>query len=277
MWSKIVYLCCISLLVFATDTQLVAQDYRILTTIYKINTGPKNKPKPIYAGRNLTIFHAGEAYDRIEGVNEITIYQPARRQFTIFSEARMLATEISFEKIQEIQLDMDRQTREYIQFLKKKGDDSSLREAKTLEFQLLPQFLEKFDARKKKLTMSSNQYSYTVKTIAKVNPEIARGYLEYADWMARLNPLLHSTAMFPAPRLQVNESLRARDLMPQQVDRQRHIVSGAHLQAQHEVKWKLDKSDERSIYEWKRMLQSDEMKWIDFAKFKRRSRSVDKE
>ncbi len=267
MWSGIIRCCCLSLLVLLCGAVAGAQEFRVVTTIHNMTEGQSRGRREL--GRNLTIFHAGEAYDVVDEVNEITIYQPARRQFTIFNIRRMLATTISFERIHEIQTHMDRQTQDWILYLLNKGDDRSLQEARTLQFQLAPEFEEQFDEKQKVLTMKSDEYSYTVQSdaVAAKKPRLVSGYIEYTNWMAQLNPLMHPEAMFPGPRLKVNKVLQSRGLLPVKVSRIRNIAGQPHLQARHEFKWKLTRRDQRSIRAWKQHLQSDEMKWVEFADF----------
>ena len=77
--------------------------------------------------------------------------------------------------------------------------------------------------------MNSEQIDYLVKTGSSPNPEDAMKYLEYADWAARLNHILHSEALLPEPRLAVNAALRNRKRIPLTVDLRVPAEGEVHL------------------------------------------------
>lgn len=253
------------LIVTSAGSAALAQDYRILTEIK--TTPPKGRPK--ITGRMLSIFHAGQTYDRVDGMDVVTIYQPALRQFTLFSAAHQQVTHISFKEISASLQKFDDSARDYIAHLKKKGDRASLRTIEALQFRLTPKFNERYDAKQGDLFMTSKRVSYTVhcSLMKGIDPEITSDYIQYADWMARLNSLMHAQAMFPEPRLKVNAALQARRVMPLKVERE-DVPTGLRQSASHKIRWKLTKADKQSIFHWNQLLNDPDMVQVTFEKFR---------
>lgn len=262
MASKIAYICCINLLLIFGGAAARAQDFTVVTETEDLNAHR-------VVGRSLTIFHAGEAYDRVAGFGEFTIFQPGRQQFTLFSESRMLATTISFKDIMDKQRDFDRQIESYITLLKKRGAAEALQMAGQLDFQLRPEFQERFDAKRNLLSMTSEFYSYNVQVDTKQQPKIVDDYLRYADWTKRLNALLDPRAIFPAPRLIVNQTLRSRGAMPVTVTLKHPGPNGMHYQSRHLIRWKLTESDKEAVVTWNRRLADKDMRWVSFNEFQK--------
>ena len=260
MALKIACLVCINLLLIFGGSSVRAQDFTVITETEHVNSGK-------IVGRSRTIFHAGEAYDQVTGLGEITIYQPGRQQFTIFSAARNLATTISFNDIVANQREFDRQILSHVEQLERRGSRETLQKAAELKFQLLPEFQENFDAKKNELSMTSEYYSYVVKTEPNLQPQIVRSYLRYADWTKQYNALLDPASIFPAPRLLVNQVLRKRGAMPLTVSLKHPGKNSLHLQSRHQIRWKLTDQDRAAIVFWQRFLAKPDLKWVTFQEF----------
>ncbi|TWU12480.1 hypothetical protein CA54_13040 [Symmachiella macrocystis] len=263
MALKIACLVCINLLLIFGGSSVRAQDFTVITETEHVNSGK-------IVGRSRTIFHAGEAYDQVPGLGEITIYQPGRQQFTIFSEARNLATTISFADIVANQREFDRQILSHVEQLERRGSRETLQKAAELKFQWQPEFDERFDAKKNELSMTSKYYSYVVETKPNLQPQIVKSYLRYADWTKQFNALLDPASIFPAPRLLVNQALRKRGAIPLSVSLKhpsKNGKNGLHLKSRHQIRWKLTDSDRAAIVSWQRFLAKDELKWITFQEF----------
>ena len=260
MALKIAGIFCINLLLIFGGSAVRAQDFTVITETEDLNSGR-------IVGRSRTIFHAGEAYDYVPGLAEITIFQPGRQQFTIFSESRMMATTISFNDIVAKQHDFDLQIRSHIDLLKRRGSPATLQMAAEFNFQLQPKFQERFEAKKNLLSMTSKYYSYIVETKPGLQPGIVESYLRYADWTKRYNALLDPASIFPAPRLIVNQTLRKRGALPLTVSLKHPGTNGLHYQSRHQIRWKLTKSDRAAIVFWQRLLAQKELKWVRFQEF----------
>ncbi len=260
MAFRLAILCCITVWLILGGSSAHAQDFTVVTETYDLNA-----QKVI--GRSRSIFHAGEVYDHVMGLGEITKFQPALEQFTIFSESPKLATTITFKEIMEKQREFDKQIQSYIAVLRKRGGVETLRKAGELEFQLQPVFQKQSDEKRHMLTMASEYYTYTVETESDVKPQVVDVYLRYADWTKRFNGLLDDRAIFPAPRLVVNQELRDRKVMPVSVTLKQHTPSGIHYQARHLIRWKLTDPDRAAVLSWSKLLNSEEIKWVSFNEF----------
>jgi len=251
---------CFTLLLTLFGAEASAQDCRIVTVMSDQNA-------KVIVGRSLTIFHAGEAYDLVAGLSEIAIYQPALRQFTIFSENHKLATRIKFEEIEKQLVLLNRHNESAIEYLQRKGDDKALAQAEELRFQMQPKFKEKFDAQRGLLTMSSEIYTYTAKVAPMKREGFVDAYLQYADWTKKLNYLVDPLSICPTPRLKVNQALRNHSVMPLWVELKQPGPGGMHFRSDHEIVSKLMKSDMQYIASWKRLLADPKMQWVEFAEF----------
>src|SRR5690606_5890737 len=97
----------------------------------------------------------------------------------------------------------------------------------------------------------------------------AEVYLHYADWMARLNYVLHPHALYPEPRLKLNEVLRAHGKLPVEVELKSSIGLPIHLRAEHQIHWKLDATDRSLIHEWESLLKSSNTRQVTFQEYQR--------
>jgi hypothetical protein len=97
-----------------------------------------------------------------------------------------------------------------------------------------------------------------------------RRYLEYADWTAKLNYLLHPRALFPAPRISLNRALKTRKLLPLKVELRDNSAGGFHLRAEHQYHWKLTGKDRDDILHWESLRTRGTLRRVKFAEYRRR-------
>lgn len=274
MTSAISRIMLASVLVALLTASTRAQDFRIVTDVETLPIKGQQRSERVSVTA-LSLFHAGQAYDRVFGVPEVTIYQPARQQFTILSQQHSLATRITFDEIAQKQRVLEKDAREAIGTLTKEGTRNSLAMVAAIQFQLSPEFVGRYDEKRRVLSMTHEQISYTVQcqSIGNRNPQLVADYIDYADWMARLNLLLHAQAMFPTPRLLVNDELRNRQVMPIVVERVLGGQNGLHQRASHQIRWELTKLDRQTIKNWTDFLDGKSqkganVKWVKFEDFR---------
>jgi hypothetical protein len=155
-------------------------------------------------------------------------------------------------------------TEEIIGELENEGTKQSKREAESLQFLLDPGFEERFDEKQKRLVLSSPFYQYTVLGADTETPKVIETYLNYTDWMARLNYVLHPS-MMPGPRLMLNNSLRNKKLIPIEVDLKADLEDRFHLRAVHKIQWELTKQDRSLIHHWESLLNNKGMKHVSIT------------
>ncbi len=255
-----------------------AQEFGVYTRVFNVaGATPKTTPEVIV--RSLTLFRSGIAYDTIHSAGEVTIFDPSRRRFVIVNGPRRLTTELSFEEIDKSLKKAEVATREYIAELQQKGDARSLAAAAPLLGQLDPAFSEQFDSGTATLLLPGRGFRYRVHCTRTPNtPNIdrlafnaaRRRYLEYADWTAKLNYLLHPRALFPAPRISLNQALKTRKLLPLKVELRDNSAGGFHLRAEHQYHWKLTGKDRDDILHWESLRTRGTLRRVKFTEYRRR-------
>ena len=261
-----------------TATPAAAQEFGVYTKVFNI-AGTRDKSAPEVIVRSLTLFRSGKAYDTIHSAGEVTIFEPGRRRFVIVNGPRRLATEVSFDEIERSLKKAEAVTREYIAELKRKGDARSLAAAAPLLGQLDPAFSEQFDLASATLLLPGRGFRYRVRCTSTPNTTgidrlafhaARRRYLEYTDWTARLNYLLHPRALFPAPRVALNRALKTRKLLPLTVELRDNSAGGFHLRAEHRYQWQLTGKDRDDIVHWETLRTAGTLRVVRFAEYRRR-------
>tara|TARA_B100000029_G_scaffold94006_2_gene84215 strand:- start:527 stop:1420 length:894 start_codon:yes stop_codon:yes gene_type:complete len=255
-----------------------AQEFGVYTKVFNMAMVTKKSP-PVVLVRSLTLFRSGKAYDTIQSAGEVTVFEPGRKRFVIINGPRRLSTVVKFQEIEMSLRRAEKATREYITDLTQRGDSKSLAAAAPLLGQLEPGFSDTFDTQSQVLLMPGRGFRYRVQctstpdgtSIDRVAFDAARKrYLEYADWTARLNYLLHPRALFPAPRVALNRQLKRRSLLPLHVELKDNSSNGLHLRAEHQYHWQLTGKDRDDIRHWESLAQSRQMKSVSFSDYRRR-------
>ncbi len=251
------------LLSFLACAAAPAQDMRVYTTVNDVSReGAASRA----VSHSLTLFHAGKVYDYMEEVGEVVIFEPDQHRFIILSRG-YAATEVPFSELNhDLETAHDESLR-YLEKLARENDPKSARMSTAIRFQLQPEFQETFDAGQQRLSLSGACLSYAARTAAVDNPAAVRQYLDYADWAARLNYVLHPHSAFPESRLKLNEALRQRDRLPTQVDLTLQLNEPLKLRAAHTFSWEFQSVDRKHINHWDRMLHSDQVRWMTFREY----------
>ncbi len=246
-----------------------AQEFRVYTQIFDARApaaGQKAGPRK-RVGRSTSLFHAGKAYDYLDSGNQMTIFEPAQERFVIVDDARKLVTVISFEHIENRLFQAVKKTEQHIAELEQQHTEKAKQMAALLRFQLNPVFKTAYDEKQNRLNLSSPFLSYEVKCNRHNSEKVIVDYLDYADWVARLNYLLNGKAMLPGPRLALNDILRRRQSLPVEVVLHTPHENGLHLCAEHRFDWNLDAHDRSMIAHWEKLLTSGTLKEVPPIKF----------
>jgi hypothetical protein len=243
-----------------------AQDFKVATRILQRGGGDGRWTE---VGHSLTLFHAGKVYDYMQQIGEVVVHEPAENQFVILSfNGNDQATTLHFSQLKQFLKVARTETESHLQRLAREGD-STARRRQALQFQLEPTFEQSFDPARKTLTLISPLMRYEVATEQVDRPQVARQYLQYADWAARMNYVLHSGSLYPSARLQVNRALAERDLVPTEV---RLLLDGdlpLHIKAEHKFEWTLGSIDKSMIRKCEQARTAQSTRWVNFQQYQR--------
>lgn len=264
------------LLVLVGGPFVSAQEFRVFTRILDERaaglpdgaTGRSpNSGKPVVVSRSLTLFHAGKVYDYLESLGEVIIFEPSHEIVTVLSPTRLLQTVIPFGEIGEFTQQSRLQAERYIAMAKRSTEANHSRVAQAMTFQLKPQFTLKPIAQQQRLAFESKTLSYTVQYALDIPKERTAAYLSYADWMAKLNFMLHPETNLPFARMQVNATLLDRNWLPTEIALA--AEGKPQFRAVHQFQWNLDAQDRRLIRTWETQLTGTEVRKVPFAEFQR--------
>jgi len=242
-----------------------AQEFRVYTQLIDARHAAPGGEHRHLRGRSTSLFHAGRVYDWIDAAgNQITIFEPAHQRFVIIEESTRQSAILSFEDIDRRIYQAAARAREYVD--RERQNPSEGARVEFFEFQLDPKFKESFDESERVLTLRSKWLTYELKCAAHESPEVIKGYLDYADWLARLNFVIQPQALFPGPRLALDEALRRRGLLPVEVTLRSANEKGLQLRAKHRFDWKLDNTDRDMIRDADALMLSRTIKQVSLEK-----------
>lgn len=241
-----------------------AQQFRVYTSVKRPALSASEKEETL--ARSVTLFHAGRVFDWMPSAGEVTIFEPAHERFIIFNGDRRIAASVTFNEIERL---LDTARVETFQSIEQLADGQSFRKAdiaEPLRFQLDPHFTEKFSATDHILTLSSPKFTYRVQCARPETPEVVDQYLNYTDWLARLNYVL-SPGIYPAPRLELNKCLRSRKVVPLRVELSISFDKPHRLEAEHQFGWELQGQDRDNIAHWESLLRDSHLEWLPFRDY----------
>jgi len=232
-----------------------AQDLRVYTTVRSL---VDRHPNPPILAESLTLFHAGRVYDYMENVGEVVIFEPLENKFTILGPD-YIGTTVTFAEIQQF---LSKSRSEAQRVLEEtQSDPNSRRLAAALRAQFSPTFKQSMRADSIKLTGESLVYDIT--TAAAPKDAAWEKYLDYTDWAARLNFVLHPKSLYPDSRLEVNQALRKARRLPITVDLVGRLDDrDLHLRAEHRYGWELQSIDRQFIDQWNTRRDAKDVKWV---------------
>ena len=257
---------CLCLGHFCTD--VVAQEFRVYNRLLDFSDVSQENG-PTVVARTTTIWHAGKVYDVIYLTGEVTILEPAQRQIWVLNDSKNLRTSVDFDELKHLLRDAEDRLSQQIQELDAKSK-ASQDVIESLRQQLRPKFETSFDSRQQRLILESQQLSYEVRGQTDVRPEALDAYLNSADWMCRLNFVLHpQPTLFPTARLELNERLRQLRLMPVEVTLRTKHDRSVSLQADHTLSWNLNALDRQCIHKWESLLRDQKLQKVSVEEYRR--------
>ncbi|MBC7820303.1 MAG: hypothetical protein IAG10_25755 [Planctomycetaceae bacterium] len=243
---------------------LLAQDFSVNTRVFDLDSEEANQP----VARSLTLFHAGKVYDVIHGAAEATILEPAHRRIVILNSDRGVVSSVDFDELKHLLLSAEERWGQRIRELEEQSKPPR-QQIEAERFQLRPKFETQFDPREHRLRLLSKTVSYEVVGPANVRPEAVEAYLNFADWMCRLNFVLHPQALFPNVRLELNERLKQQKLLPVEVTLRAKLERPLNLKAEHSVTWTLDARGRQIIDKCESLLRDPKLKKVSLSEYQR--------
>jgi len=256
------------ILLLAISLPAQSQQFKVYTRVTRPAVDSQESADTL--SRSLTLFHAGLVFDWIPSMGEVTVVDPAHDRFIIFTGRRMIGTKVSFDEVSRILGTAREETSNWAARLMASKEPKSIQIATPIQFQLAPEFTEKFDGRTRMLTLSSPEFSYRVECRKADSPELLEAYLSYADRAAQLNYVLYPDTLFPAPRIALNASLRKFGQLPSRVQLNVQFDTPLVLAAEHQFGWKLESIDRQHLNQWKKLIESPDMQWVRFREYHRR-------
>ena len=241
------------------------QGLRISTHVYDLE---KAAAPGQMVSSSLSLCHNGRIYDYVDAADEVVIFDPVERRFTILNNSRGLSTTLTFDEIRHKMESIEPRTTKYIEELRATATPSAERIADSIDFQLHPKFEQSYDPVKETLVLSSPSFTYRVETRKWADVDQVEHYLAYTDWTARLNFILHPNSLLPEPRIALNEALRdLKDRMPITVELDLRPDGSLHLQAAHQLTRTLSEDDHRRIATWEADLKSKSVRNVPFLSY----------
>jgi len=259
--------CLVIAVLLAVSPSSLAQGLRISTHIYDISEADSRPPAKMISS-SLSLCHNGRVYDYVDAADEVVIFDPVERRFSIFNNARELSTRLTFDEIRHLMDSRHPRIQKYIAELSASGKPSADQIANSLRFQLNPKFSQTFDPARGLLVLSSPSFTYRVETRKWHDSEQAERYLTYADWTAKLNCILHPGSLFPEPRMALNDAMRnLKDRLPVSVELDLRPNDPLRLRAEHQLTQKLSDNDHQRIARWEEMLNSKTVREVSFRSY----------
>lgn len=254
------------LLVWLLSVPVLAQGLRVSTVVYDA-TRLGDNGREVEISNSFALFHNGRVYDYVEAAGEVVIFDPIAKKFTVMNPDRGVFTSIAFPELTAMLAERAPKTKEYIKELASRKSPQAQLASRLLKFQLNPTFEAKNYPGSGALLLTAASWKYQVST-REWDPDQVESYLDYADWAARLNFVLHPRNPFPEPRVALNTQLRElKNRMPVIVKLDRRPDESLVLRAEHQFVRNLTNRDRSLITGWNKSLKGTELKQVPLHRY----------
>jgi hypothetical protein len=242
-----------------------AQDFHVETTLFAVG---RSEPKELM--RSITLFHAGRTYDFIPDLGELIIFDPSHGQFALVSTRQRKMTEVHIDEINRM-LGIARQTlNDRLQRIQAdpKADQNTVEQ---ILFQFNPQFDKQVVQTNAgpQIDLRSKFFNYQVLGATAPTPTHALTYLNYADWICRLNYVLNPGGILPDQRLALDAALREANLVPIEVNFLFTSGEAPSIRALHRIYWELNDRDRELVRQWDSLRAQGSLKHVSFLDYQR--------
>ncbi len=261
----------LSLLSCYATSSVMAQGLRVSSTVSDALRLDASGREQVVAN-NFSLFQGGRVYDYVEAAGEVVMFDRADKRFTVLNLERNVYTKITFAELKRLLDARAPKTQQYIAELHANQGSDAERIARMLAFQLNPVFENHYAEDSGALSLVSPSWKYSVSTQPWEDKEQLERYLEYTDWMAKLNFVLHPSSMFPEPRLALNAELRKLNgRIPVIVQLDRRPDERLVLRAEHQFVRNLTDHDRKLISSWNAAINNPEIKELPFRSYQENS------
>ena len=244
-----------------------AQGLRVSTVVYDA-ARLDDRGREVAVSNSFSLFHNGRVYDYVEAAGEVVVFDPIARRFVVMSLDRKVYTTIPFAQLNELLAERQPQAEKYLASLKARNSPETRAASQILSFQLNPKFDETIKTTTGALLMKSASWKYQVSTREWEDPQQVKRYLDYVDWTARLNCLLHPLNSFPEPRIALNAELRKlENRVPVLINLDQRPLARVVMRAEHKFERNLSDRDRSLINSWNVALKSADMKELPLRSY----------
>lgn len=247
----------------STATAL-AQDFHVDTTVEAIT--PQQTQE---LTRSVTLFHAGKTYDFLQDLAELVIFDPAHDRFTLLNTQQHRATQVHVDEINRM-LQIGRQAlADHVKTLRASGKPDAQPMIDAILFQFHPQFEESISQtnRGPLVDLRSSYFHYQALCASPPTPAHGEAYLNYADWIIRLNYVLNPGKTLPEQRIKLDAALRQAQLIPVEVTF--GDPNAVQVRARHRIYWDLSERDRELIRQWDSLIMRGDLKRVSFQEYQR--------
>jgi hypothetical protein len=202
-----------------------AQEFRIETEVF---IGEAEEP----ASHTVTLFEKSAVYEFVDNPEQVIVYRPTSSehpaQFILLDTATERRTDVDVERVTKL--------------MEKLSGWAAKQKDPLLTFSAKPTFQETFDDASGSLTLTNQQWTYRVATVAANSKDELDRYRKFTDRYAELQSMLHSSPP-PGPRQALNAALSQHGVVPVEIRRtiggdEKNVVRAVHL-----FTWRLSKDD----------------------------------
>ena len=242
----------------------VGQDFHIDTTVEAVTRRETRE-----LTRSVTLFHAGRTYDFIQELSELVIFDPSHDRFTLLNTQQLRATQVHVDEINRM-MQIGRQAlADHVKTLRASGKPDAQAMVDAILFQFHPQFEETIaqTSRGPLVDLKSNYFHYQALGASPPTPAHGEAYLNYADWIIRLNYVLNPGKTLPDQRIKLDAALRQAQLIPVEVTY--GDPNAVQVRARHRIYWDLSERDRELIGQWDGLLMRRDLKKVSFQDYQR--------
>jgi hypothetical protein len=214
---------------------LQGQDFRVDTEVF---IGDEKEASI----ETLTIFSNGRVYDFLLHQREVTFFDPHGGRFVFLDEQRRLKAGISTQQVLQFAIELEAHAAE--------SKDPLFAFAARPKFETTFEDVMQNGQSLVRIKLAGKPLEYTALGHKPQHADAARVYRHFADWYARLNAT-RAGNLPPGARLELNQALAERSLLPLEVTRtipatsplgKKVVTTSRHL-----VNWSLSGEDRRRI------------------------------
>jgi hypothetical protein len=241
-----------------------SQDFHVDTAVDAVSRRESRE-----LSHSVTLFHAGKTYDFIQDLGELVIFDPSHDRFTLLNTRQHRLTEVHVDEVNHLLQIGQQALADYVRSLRNSGKPGQQAMVDALLFQFHPQFTEKIHQtdRGPVLDLNSEFFHYQVLCATPPTPAHGAAYLNYADWIIRLNYVLNPGKTLPEQRIKLDAALRQAGLIPVEV------VFGdpntVEVRARHRIYWELNERDRELIRQWDGLIARGDLKRVSFQEYQR--------